>query len=311
MFRRVIAGVASALLSVSLTAVVPASAVSAAPVQVQEQVLTWTADNDVTRYKTAPTTAVAGVTKIVWENSEATGNTTGMPHTLTFDTSAEGYNHDVDLNILANPFDTQNGRHEATITLTPGKYRYFCSIPGHGSMTGEFTVAPAGEDVTPPTVSATVTGQKNSAGDFLGSATVTVNASDAGSGVRLVEHEVDGGGFTPYTQPVNVTALGDHTVRYRATDVAGNTSEAGSVSFRVVAPPSDVTPPSVSADVAGTKDPSGAYVGKATVTITATDAGSGVESREYQVHSGAWTVYTGPFDVTEVGSHMVHFRATD
>ncbi|HWO64708.1 MAG TPA: plastocyanin/azurin family copper-binding protein [Umezawaea sp.] len=311
MFRRSIAGVASALLWVSLAVAIPASAVSSAPVQAQEQVLTWTADNDVTRYKSAPTTAAAGVTKIVWENSEATGNTTGMPHTLTFDTSAEGYNHDVDLNILANPFDTQNGRHEATVTLTPGKYRYFCSIPGHGSMVGEFTVTAGGEDVTPPTVSATVTGPKNSAGDFLGEATVTVNASDSGSGVRLVEQDVDGAGFTPYTQPVRVTAVGEHTVRYRATDVAGNTSDAGSVAFRVVAPPSDVTPPEVSANVAGTKDSNGDYVGKATVTITATDAGSGVESREYQLHSGAWTVYSGPFDVTEVGSHMVHFRATD
>lgn len=311
MSRRLIAGAAVALLWASLTAVIPASAAQPAPVQIQEQVLTWTADNDVTRYKSAPTTAPAGETKIVWENSEATGNTTGMPHTLTFDTSAEGYNHDVSLNVLANPFDAQNGKHEATVTLTPGKYRYFCSIPGHGSMVGEFTVTAGGEDVTPPTVTADVAGPKNAAGEFLGSATVTVNASDAGSGVQLVEHEVDGAGFTPYTQPVRVTATGEHSVRYRATDRAGNTSAAGSVSFRVVAPPSDTTPPAVSADVAGTKDPDGDYVGKATVTITATDAESGVERREYQLHSGAWTVYAAPFDVTETGSHMVHFRATD
>ena len=308
MFRRLIAGAACALLWVSPMAVVAASA---APVRAQEQVLTWTADNDITRYRSAPLTATAGVTRIVWENSEATGNTTGMPHTLTFDTSAVGYNHDVDLNVLANPFDTQNGRHEATITLTPGKYRYFCSIPGHGSMVGEFTVTAGGEDVTPPTVVADVTGPKNAAGEYLGSATVTVTASDSGSGVGLVEHEVDGGGFTPYTAPVRVTAVGDHTVRFRATDVAGNTSTVGSTAFRVVAPPSDTTPPTVAGSVGGTKDSAGNYVGKATVTITATDADSGVDFVEYQAHSGTWTRYTGPFDVTEVGSHMVHFRARD
>ena len=39
----------------------------------------------------------------MWGNSASTGNTTGMPHTLTFDTSTDGYNHDVDLNILAGP----------------------------------------------------------------------------------------------------------------------------------------------------------------------------------------------------------------
>ncbi len=314
MFRRLIAGATSALVWASLTAVIPASAVAEqpAPVRIQEQVLTWTADNDVTRYKSAPTTAAAGVTKIVWENSEATGNTTGMPHTLTFDTSTEGYNHDVDLNVLANPFDAQNGKHEATVTLTPGKYRYFCAIPGHGTMFGEFTVSEGGEeDTTPPTVSANVTGTKNAAGEFLGDATVTVNASDADSGVQLVEHEVDGAGFTPYTQPVRVTAVGEHSVRFRATDRAGNTSEVGSVSFTVVAPPSDTTPPAVTAEVTGTKDSNGDYVGKATVTVNATDSGSGVELREYQTHSGTWTVYTAPFDVTTAGSHMVHFRATD
>ncbi|WP_033439091.1 OmpL47-type beta-barrel domain-containing protein [Saccharothrix sp. NRRL B-16314] len=311
MFRRPTAAVAAALMWVSLTAVIPASALPAAPVHAQEQVLTWTADNDITRYKSAPTTAAAGVTKIVFENSEATGNTTGMPHTLTFDTATPGYNQDVALNILANPFDAQNGRHEATVTLTPGKYRYLCTIPGHGTMAGEFTVTAGDEDTTAPTVTAEVTGRKNSAGDFVGEATVTVTASDAGSGVALVEHEVDDTGFVPHTQPVRVTAIGDHSVQYRATDRAGNTSEIGSVSFRVVQPPSDSTPPEVSADVAGTKDAEGRYVGKATVTVTATDPESGVRSREYQLHSGPWTAYTAPFEVTAPGSHMVHYRATD
>ncbi len=102
-----------------------------APRRAAAQVLTWTADDDITRYRSAPTQAVAGATTIVFENSAATGNTTGMPHTLTFDTTTEGYNHDVNLNILASPFDPNNGRHEVTVTLTPGRYRYFCAIPGH------------------------------------------------------------------------------------------------------------------------------------------------------------------------------------
>lgn len=309
MFRRPTAAVAAALLS--LAAVLPATALPSAPVQAQEQVLTWTADNDITRYKSAPSTAAPGPTTIVFENSEATGNTTGMPHTLTFDTSTPGYNHDVELNILANPFDARNGRHEAAVTLTPGKYRYLCTIPGHGTMSGEFTVTEGGEDTTPPTAAGEVTGPRDAAGNYLGSATVTVTASDAGSGVASVEYEVDDTGFAPYTAPVRVTAVGDHSVQYRATDRAGNTSEIGSVSFRVVEPPSDTTPPEVAADVAGTKDAQGNYVDKATVTITATDADSGVRGLEYQLHSGPWTAYTAPVEVTAPGSHMVHFRATD
>lgn len=56
---------------------------------------------------------------IVFENSAATGNTTGMPHTLTFSTSDPEYNTDVQLNILANPGDDQGGKHTAEVTLSP------------------------------------------------------------------------------------------------------------------------------------------------------------------------------------------------
>ncbi|NED79957.1 glycosyl hydrolase, partial [Streptomyces sp. SID11233] len=47
------------------------------------QVLTWTAGDDITHYVSAPEKAVAGPATIVFENSKDTGNTSGMPHTLT------------------------------------------------------------------------------------------------------------------------------------------------------------------------------------------------------------------------------------
>ncbi|HEU5109932.1 MAG TPA: plastocyanin/azurin family copper-binding protein, partial [Micromonosporaceae bacterium] len=157
-----------AALVAALLFAVPSSAVAA-------QILTWTANDSTTQYASTPATAVAGPTTIVFENSAATGNTTGMPHTLTFDTSTPGYNHDVSLNILANPFDANGGRHEAQVTLTAGRYRYFCAIPGHSTMVGEFTVTPGGGgDTTPPDVSATVAGERDPAGNYVGSATVTV-----------------------------------------------------------------------------------------------------------------------------------------
>ena len=81
------------------------------------QTLTWTAGDPIDHYLSAPAEAAAGATTIVFENSAATGNTTGMPHTLTFDTSTPGYNSDVNLNILANPFDADNGRHLSLIHI--------------------------------------------------------------------------------------------------------------------------------------------------------------------------------------------------
>ncbi|MEU7790613.1 copper-binding protein [Amycolatopsis sp. NPDC049159] len=279
----------------------------AAPVQT----LTWTGNNSTTEYASAPTGALPGETTIVFENSEATGNTTGMSHTLTFDTSTPGYNHDVSLNILANPFDPQNGRHEATVTLTPGKYRYFCTIPGHSAMVGEFVVSDGTGDTTPPVVTAAVAGDKDPSGNYIESATVSLTATDAGSGVASVEYQLDGGTWTAYSAPVVVSAVGMHMLHYRATDVAGNASEEGMAHFTIVEGQGDTTPPTVTASLSGDRDPAGSYLDVATVSLTATDADSAVASVEYQLDGGAWTRYTAPVAVTGAGEHMVHFRATD
>jgi plastocyanin len=278
------------------------------------QVLTWTAGDDITQYTSAPATAVAGEATIVFENSEATGNTTGMPHTLTFVTSDPEYNSDVQLNILASPYDDQGGRHTAQVTLTPGRYLYHCTIPGHTQMRGVLVVTEAGgSDTTAPKVSATVSGTTDDQGAYVGSASVTVTATDeGGSGVDRIEYALDDGAWQPYTAPVVVDQVGAHTLRYRAADTAGNVSEEQQVEFTVVAPPlDDTTPPETSATVTGEQDDDGAYLGMATVTVSASDTGSGVNSIEYAVDDGAWQPYTAPVMVHQEGPHTVRYRATD
>lgn len=291
----------------------PAAAPTAAAA---DQVLTWTAGDDITKYTSAPETAVAGPATIVFENSEATGNTTGMPHTLTFVTSDPEYNQDVQLNILANPNDDQGGKHTAEVTLTPGTYMYHCTIPGHGQMTGVLVVTEGGggEDTTAPATSAEVGGTQNADGAYVGSATVTLAATDeGGSGVERIEYALGAdGAWQPYTTPVVVDQVGEHTVRYRAFDKAGNAAEEKSVTFAVAAPETDdTTAPETSATVSGEKNAEGAYIDMATVTVTASDTGSGVNTIEYAVGDGAWTAYTAPVMVHEVGEHTVRYRATD
>ncbi|MFI1937381.1 OmpL47-type beta-barrel domain-containing protein [Streptomyces purpureus] len=279
-----------------------------------QQVLTWTAGDPIDRYLSFPTTAVAGRTTIVFENSRASGNTSGMPHTLTFDVSDPEYNHDVPLNILANPTDDQGGRHTTEVTLTPGRYRFYCTIPGHGQMQGILTVTePGGEDTAPPETAAKVEGEKNADGAYVGHANVTLSATDAGSGVERIEYALGAAGpWQPYTAPVMVHQIGTHQLRYRATDKAGNTAPEKTVAFTVVAPPSDdTTPPETSASVSGEKDEQGRYVGMATVTVTASDTGSGVNSLEFALGSGAWQAYTAPVMVHQAGTHQLRYRATD
>ncbi|MFF5897387.1 OmpL47-type beta-barrel domain-containing protein [Streptomyces argenteolus] len=281
-----------------------------------EQVLNWTAGDPIDHYLTAPKTAVAGAATIVFENSAATGNTTGMPHTLTFSVSDPEFNNDVAVNILANPSDSEGGKHSVEVTLTPGRYFYHCTIPGHGSMQGILTVTEdgGGEDTTAPETSATVAGEKNADGAYIGQATVTVAATDAGSGVDTVEYALGAdGAWQPYTAPVVVNEVGSHTIRYRATDRSGNVAAEKKADFAVAAPPTDdETPPETSATVSGEKDEAGAYLGMATVTVTASDTGSGVNTIEYAVGAdGAWQPYTAPVMVHEVGTHTVRYRATD
>ncbi|MFC9126312.1 OmpL47-type beta-barrel domain-containing protein [Streptomyces sp. NPDC057099] len=280
-----------------------------------DQVLTWTAGNDIDKYLSAPKTAVAGTATIVFENSVATGNTMGMPHTLTFVTSDPEFNDDVTLNILANPNDAQGGKHTAQVTLTPGRYFYHCTIPGHGQMQGILVVTEGtGEDTTAPEASAQVSGTQNTQGEYVGSASVALRATDeGGSGVERIEYAIgDTGAWQPYTTPVVVDQVGAHKVRYRAFDKAGNVSAEKSAAFTVVAPQSDdTTAPETSATVSGERDPDGAYIDMATVTVSASDTGSGVNTIEYAIGSGAWQPYTVPVMVHQVGTHTVRYRATD
>ncbi|MGY1439032.1 OmpL47-type beta-barrel domain-containing protein [Streptomyces reniochalinae] len=279
-----------------------------------DQVLTWTADDDMTKYASAPATAVAGEATIVFENSAATGNTTGMSHTLTFVTSDPDYNQDVSLNILASPADAEGGKHTAQVTLTPGTYKYHCTIPGHQQMQGTLVVTGGepGEDTTPPQTSATVEGDKDADGNYLGTATVTVTASDADSGVDTIEYALDEGEFQTYTEPVTVTDVGEHTIRYRAEDKAGNAAEEKTADFTVVEPPNvDTTPPTTEGKAEGKKNSDGDFLGKSTVTLSATDDKSGVEKIEYALDGAPYLAYGDPLVVDRAGHHSVAYRATD
>lgn len=53
-------------------------------------------------------------------------------------------------------------------------------------------------------------------------ATVTLSAMDATSGVASMKYAVDAGALQPYTRPFVVSGAGSHTVTYASTDKAGN-----------------------------------------------------------------------------------------
>ena len=64
---------------------------------------------------------------------------------------------------------------------------------------------------------------------------VYIQASDSGSGVDRIEYALDGGSFKTYGEPVVITAVGSHTVSYRAVDRAGLASATATVSLQIEA----------------------------------------------------------------------------
>ncbi|MGV8895837.1 MAG: OmpL47-type beta-barrel domain-containing protein [Rhodoglobus sp.] len=123
---------------------------------------------------------------------------------------------------------------------------------------------------------------------------LTVNVTDETDAAPTVEYSLDGGSWTPYVDAV-VVGEGEHTLSVRATDAAGNQSEAAATT-KV-----DLGAPVSSAVVSGYSR---------TVVLDATDALSGVASIEYKIGSGNWTIYSAGFTLGN-GATTVAFRATD
>ena len=174
------------------------------------------------------------------------------------------------------------------------QYRAFDFV-GNGSPTGTLEVV---VDVDAPIVTATlINGVLGSNGWYTSGDSIELTAQDAGSGVASIEYSLDGTDFGPYTGPIPATE-GETIVYFRATDVAGNTSDVDSEAFRI-----DSIAPTITVFVEG------GYNGPSTVTLEGLDTGSGIASISYKV-DGVPTVYTGPFEIPAGATNLVVY-ATD
>lgn len=75
--------------------------------------------------------------------------------------------------------------------------------------------------------------------------------------------------------------------------------------------PADTTPPATAADMSGTAGANGWYTSAVTVSLSATDSGSGVASTEFTLDGTTWAAYTAPFDIAVEGHTLIQFRSTD
>ena len=146
---------------------------------------------------------------------------------------------------------------------------------------------------------------------YGGPVSVSLSATDAGTaGVAAIRYTTDGSEPTvaspTYAGPFTVSAT--TTVKYRAWDKASNVETTKSQLVQI-----DTTAPTSSIACNGSSCSSSAYTDAVTVTLSATDAESGVATIRYTTDgsdpTGSSTPYSGPISVSQTTT--VKYRAWD
>jgi peptidoglycan/xylan/chitin deacetylase (PgdA/CDA1 family) len=146
-------------------------------------------------------------------------------------------------------------------------------------------------DTVAPATTASCDGGVCGAGWTAGPVSVTFAATDAGSGVAHTVYTTDGSdptaSSTEATGPVTVSTTSQ--IRYRSYDVAGNAEAVGAVSVQI-----DGTGPAATATCGSSACAAGTtYTAPLSVTLAATDAGSGVAAIRYTTDGSTPTASTG------------------
>ncbi len=191
------------------------------------------------------------------------------------------------------------------LTPLPGAVTYgVIARIGANWVGAESPLTPFTFDVTAPssTLSTTPSAPNGTNGWFTTNVGVTINASDPGgalaSGVKEIRYSLNGGATSVVpggTASFTVSAEGTTSISYWAVDNAGNTEtrQPGQVKL-------DKTAPVSSASLGG----------GSTVTLSASDAQSGVASIVYKIGAApSYTTYTVPFTLNP--GQTVAFHATD
>jgi uncharacterized repeat protein (TIGR03803 family) len=161
-------------------------------------------------------------------------------------------------------------------------------------------------DTTPPTTTAVSSGQAYAnahAGWNNTAVTITLSATDPDSGVAATYYTIDGTQYT-YTAPFTVSGEGTHKVTYWSVDTASNAETPGSLTVNI-----DTTAPTTTVQPSSTLTTT--YPNPASVSLAATDSGSGVAATYYNVDGGSYTLYNGSFAVSGTGTHSVSYYSVD
>ncbi|MGP4070356.1 S-layer homology domain-containing protein [Halobacillus sp. B29] len=129
--------------------------------------------------------------------------------------------------------------------------------------------------------------------------TLTLSSSDSLSGVAKTEYRINEEDWKEYTGSVVVEEEGNNTVDYRSVDHAGNVEEIKSINVKLDATSPETSMSSENQDTA------------VEVTLSSSDALSGVSKTEFRINQGEWQEYNTAILVTEEGTNTVDYRSVD
>ncbi|MDZ4064795.1 MAG: hypothetical protein U1E22_09040, partial [Coriobacteriia bacterium] len=163
-------------------------------------------------------------------------------------------------------------------------------------------------DTSMPSAEIVLSGTPGASGSgwFLSDVTVTARVTDVVSGPAGWQYRLsDDDPWTDYSGSL-VLPHGTWDLQVRPIDIAGNFGGVASQNVRVdtVAPVTTCTPDR-------TPDHNGWYTGPVTLTLAATDSGSGVARTFYSLDGSTWDEYTAPLPISAAGPTSVWYYSVD
>ena len=169
-------------------------------------------------------------------------------------------------------------------------------------------------DITPPSIEKTVGEPSVAYGDayyVTTSTQIVISAIDAGCnggvGLDSIQYRIWYNGWSDwvdYEAAITFTGECIHYLEIKATDSLGNVAYDNET-FSV-----DKNPPTSTSQLSGTKE-GNVYTTNVYISISSSDAKSGVKYTKYRIDGDAWQTYVGAFTVTSEGTHTLQFYSVD
>lgn len=162
----------------------------------------------------------------------------------------------------------------------------------------------------PPVTTATLSPELNESGWTLSPVTITLIATDGGSGLARTEYrQVGAESWNTYSEPLMVSWPGVSGYQYRSFATSGVYEAIKTVTVRigwVDRPPVTTAAKSPAPNAAGWSS------SPVTVTLATTYSFTDTAIIDYRLAGAlAWTPYTGPFKVSALGTWTYEYRSTD